>query len=512
MKDKCVIYVRVSSEKQVDGYSLDSQEELCRKRAELLGFQVFKVFREEGISGTTIDRPQLQEMLKSISQAESNIKAVIVYSTSRLNRNTVDYLTLRTLLKQKGVAFYSVTEPTGEKPVEKFIETIFASLNQYQNEERAQNVANSLKKRFLEGHITAKPPLGYLMVKINGKSQAVKDPDTFEAVKTLWIRVRDEQLSLREAAVVLNSLKIKSKHDNRFKKFHHQSVQKILNNKFFMGTLVSQKYGETKGLHEPMIDEQSYWTVQKVLKSRRLENHERHNKLRSDFKLRSIIRCEDCPKKLTSAWTKGHTKKYGYYFCPTRGIHKMRSLDKDDIEPKFIKLLKKLNTSQRRMKWLCEILEEKFNQKLEMINKNTDGVQVEIDKLKETKFTLSEKHLKGIYSDEEFLELKKSLDSQIEEKQQLLTDKVVDKQDITPVLKFMEYYLSHLDIVWNKASLEGKVRIAGSIMPNGIVYGEEDFRTPKLGLGYELTRQLVHTPANWVRRLGLEPRTLSLKG
>ena len=60
MTKLCIIYVRVSSEKQIDGYSLDSQEELCSKRAKEQGFTIVKLFREEGISATTTNRPLLQ--------------------------------------------------------------------------------------------------------------------------------------------------------------------------------------------------------------------------------------------------------------------------------------------------------------------------------------------------------------------------------------------------------------------------------------------------------------------
>ena len=59
-----VIYVRVSTESQVDGYSLADQEDRCRKEAERQGFHVLKVYREEGISAKTLDRPQLEELMQ----------------------------------------------------------------------------------------------------------------------------------------------------------------------------------------------------------------------------------------------------------------------------------------------------------------------------------------------------------------------------------------------------------------------------------------------------------------
>ena len=49
-----VLYLRVSTEEQVDNYSLSSQEEICKKEAAKRGYQVIKVFKEEGRSAKNI--------------------------------------------------------------------------------------------------------------------------------------------------------------------------------------------------------------------------------------------------------------------------------------------------------------------------------------------------------------------------------------------------------------------------------------------------------------------------
>ena len=61
---QCLVYCRVSTEEQAEkGYSLDTQEKLCRDFAERSGYRVAGVFRDEGKSGTTLDRPALQDLL-----------------------------------------------------------------------------------------------------------------------------------------------------------------------------------------------------------------------------------------------------------------------------------------------------------------------------------------------------------------------------------------------------------------------------------------------------------------
>ena len=62
-KTGAVIYVRVSSDEQVNGTSLDQQEAQCRKYCKEKGFEVVAFFREEGVSAKTINR---KEFIRSI--------------------------------------------------------------------------------------------------------------------------------------------------------------------------------------------------------------------------------------------------------------------------------------------------------------------------------------------------------------------------------------------------------------------------------------------------------------
>lgn len=481
---RAVIYTRVSSDKQVDGYSLDSQKDLCEQKAKQMGYEVVRIFREEGISATTTNRPELQDLLAYCRNKENDIDGVFVYSFSRLNRNTVDFLTLRHLLSKSGVSLQSVTEPTGESPEHQLIETILASMAEYENKSRARNVANSLKKRFMEGNITSRPALGYIMQKVNGKNIAVKDSDTFNILKNLWVRVLNEKLSLSDVARELNKLGVKSKHTVRFKKFSSQSVSKIFSNKFYMGTLVSEKYGEIQGKHEPMVDEDTFYQVRDIITGRKPHKKTRYA-LRKDFPLRGILNCPMCDRKCSSAWSQGKNKKYAYYSCSIRQQHKVVSYPAGILDDKFLELIKNIQPTKKFMLFFATIIKEKYHARFNQLNTAQDTILKDIEILKKTKKTLSEKHLKGIYSDEDYIELKDELASEIAIKNGLLNEKKIEKIDIQTVLEFMVYYLSNLDKIFLKASPELKLKIGCSLLPFGIVYENNSYRTPILGRGYE---------------------------
>lgn len=95
----------------------------------------------------------------------------------------------------------------------------------------------------------------------------------------------------------------------------------------------------------------------------------------------------------------------------------------------------------------------------------------------------------------EYLEFKDGLETRITVKRGLLNEKRIDIIDIATVLRFMKFYLTHLDSLFAKASPEGRPRIGSSIFPSGVVFDGELIRTPVLGRGYKLTNDFnLHIP------------------
>lgn len=493
----------MSSDKQVDGYSLDSQDEKCQDEANRQGYEVIKIFREEGISAKTTDRPQLNDLLRFTLEKNNNINSVFVYHSSRLARNTLDFLLLRRDLAKHGISITSVTEPNigNDTPESRLISTVLAGMNQYENENRGRNVANSMKKRFLEGHITSKPPLGYIMQKVNGKSIAVKDDTWFLIIKRMWQRMAIEHLSLREIARELNKLKRK--------RFTKSSIEKIFNNKFYYGVLVSQKYGEALGKHEPMIDEMTFYNVQKIFKSRLFTARGR-TLLREDFMLRFLLHCHNCNARLTSAWSMGKRKKYAYYFC--LNCDKRQNMPRDTVESKFIELLQSIKPNENSLQYFAEHLKEQYESNYQELTTAQKTIEDDVKMLENTLIRIRNKHRDSIYSDEEYLEMKEDIKIQLMGKKSLLSEKKIDKIDIDTTINFMKFYFENLDKIFLKASPEGRLKVGCSIFPIGVIFDGYDYRTPELGLGYKLISDFISSPSTLVSRLGLEPRTNSLKG
>lgn len=263
-KQSAVIYLRVSTEEQVDNYSLDTQADICQKEAERRKLTVMEVFREEGRSAKTIrERPTLIELLEYCRKHRKDVAAVIVYRLDRISRQTADYLAIRKKLAESDITLISASEQTGDTPTERFLETMLAGFAQMDNDVRGERSRNGMKARFMSGLPNGSAPLGYL--KENG--YAVKDPETFAAIKAAWELMATGTKSLRQMAHILNEQGIKDKRKGyKDAAIRAQTLSGVFRSKFYAGKVVSKKYGqEVQGQHTPMVTEETFYRVQAIL-------------------------------------------------------------------------------------------------------------------------------------------------------------------------------------------------------------------------------------------------------
>ena len=125
-KPKAVIYCRVSSQKQVKkGDGLGSQETRCREYAKHRGYQVTEVFRDEGVSGSLINRPSMQDMLTYLKQHKKKQEhIVIIDDISRLARDLEAHIQLRTSIGDAGGKLESPSIEFGEDSDSKLVENL----------------------------------------------------------------------------------------------------------------------------------------------------------------------------------------------------------------------------------------------------------------------------------------------------------------------------------------------------------------------------------------------------
>ena len=107
---KCVLYPRVSTEMQVDGFSLDGQKNSLRRFADREEMEIVDIYEDAGKSGKSIEgRPAFKQMLYDIENG-LEIEYILVYKLSRFGRNAADILNSLENVQSFGVNLICIEE------------------------------------------------------------------------------------------------------------------------------------------------------------------------------------------------------------------------------------------------------------------------------------------------------------------------------------------------------------------------------------------------------------------
>ena len=107
---KCVLYPRVSTEMQVDGYSLEGQKNGLKRFADREEMEIVGIYEDAGKSGKSIEgRPAFKKMLSDIKNG-LEIDYILVYKLSRFGRNAADILNSLEFVQSYGINLICIEE------------------------------------------------------------------------------------------------------------------------------------------------------------------------------------------------------------------------------------------------------------------------------------------------------------------------------------------------------------------------------------------------------------------
>jgi len=149
---KVAIYLRVSTEEQT---TLNQELEL-KSYCERERLDIYEIYKDEGVSGSTTSRPALDKMLKDMR--DGKFEAVIVYKFDRLGRNTRHLLQVLEEMKNKGVRLIATSQNIDtNSPMGKLFFTILAGFAEMERELIRERILLGLKRRKAEGKPLGRP-------------------------------------------------------------------------------------------------------------------------------------------------------------------------------------------------------------------------------------------------------------------------------------------------------------------------------------------------------------------
>ena len=216
-------YCRVSTDEQArEGVSLQAQQSRIRAYCEAKELELVDVLVDDGISGKTLARPALAELIARCERGE--VRNVVVVKLDRLTRRTRDLLALvDDLFLARHIELHSVSESLDTStPHGRFVLTLFGGLAQMERELIGERTRNAMSFKRSNGQPTSHPPLGF---RVNGnRHRMVPIPAELEIVQ--WILgLWRSGLSYRAIAAKLTADGVPTKQCARW---HHGTVARIV--------------------------------------------------------------------------------------------------------------------------------------------------------------------------------------------------------------------------------------------------------------------------------------------
>ncbi len=327
MKKKRIgAYIRVSTERQVEGYSIDGQITQIEQFCQFNGYDLVDIYADRGISGKSMNRPALQRMLQDAKNGK--LDCVIVYKINRLARNTSDLLTIVEELHRRNVEFFSLSERMEVKnSTGKLLLNILASFSEFERNTILENIYTGQHQRALEGYYQGNLPLGYNNIPDNKKDLMINQHEA-NIVKYIFESYAKGH-GYRKIANALNHKGYVTKKGNPFS---ISAVTYILSNPFYIGKIQFAKYKDwndkrrkglndkpviAEGKHSPIIS-QDLWDKVQARKKQVSKKPQVHGK--GTNLLTGIIFCEKCgaayaASNTTNTLKDGTKKRIRYYSC-----------------------------------------------------------------------------------------------------------------------------------------------------------------------------------------------------
>ena len=375
-----IIYCRVSSERQKnEGHGLDSQEHRCSVYAKEKGYKVNKIFRDSYTGGGDFTlRPAMREMINYLDENDHKNFVVIFDDIKRLARDHIAYWRLKELLTKKlGAILESPNFEFGETEESWLHEAIAALFSDFERRSNKRQVKQKMKARLEKGYWPFYPPPGFKMLRDpdHGKILTPIEPEA-SIVKEAF-----EGFALGRFSLQVDVQKFLS--EKQFlgkKKINLEQVKRLLSRPVYAGYIEYPDWEVERiiGKHKPIISKEIYEKVEEKLKGK-VKTWTKILK-RDDFPLRGIVLCSYCKKPFTSSWSKGRSKKYGFYRCNQPGcIYKNKSISKDKIEKEFNNLLINNPSSDSIFNYVYLNLIKRWNDRVSGIDKKIKLMEKEID-------------------------------------------------------------------------------------------------------------------------------------
>lgn len=469
-----IVYSRVSTDEQAKtGYSLNDQEAKLKAFCALKKLNIVGSHRED-YSAKTFERPQWKRILEFIRNNKGAVDTILFSRWDRFSRNAEESYGMFVTLRKYGVEVQAFEQPLDLSiPENKFMLAFYLTQPEVDNDRRAMNILNGIRRARMEGRWTQQAPMGYRNTRDElNKPIIVPNKDAKHIIYTFK----------ETAKGVKNQEEIRQELLKKGFECSKNNFYKLVRNKVYIGLIrvkASKDEPEhfVKGIHEPLISSALFYQAQDMLDERNLHRNQRKNKRkREDLLLRGFLYCPHCNEKVTGSKSKGATKYYFYYHC--NHCHQFRE-QASTVNDSVVKLLGKIKVAPE-VKELYKAVFADAAKEIAAVNaKETKDVNAEIQKLDARK-----RHIQDLLSDgkmdiDQFSDMMKRYNTE-QDKLVAVRDKTKDApahKELALQLNGVLDFIDNLAKCYQSADMPRKLQIISSTFSGKLIFSENESRT-----------------------------------
>ena len=420
------IYIRVSTEDQArEGFSLAEQEEKLRQLCNYKDFEIFKVYKDAGISAKDMkNRPAFQEMLEDMKKGLINY--IVAYKLDRVTRSVRDLEVLISTLEEYNCYLVCDRDDVNTSTANgRFFVRMLTVLSQLEIEIVSERTKFGMTGAIKAGHIPGPCPIGYY--RDNEKVFRIDN-----TTKDIVLRIFKLFLEGKSYWQISNIFNIEKVLYPEKKKWTDSMISRIINNKIYAGDFEKYK-------HRSQDTEVYMNVVEPIITRVMLEDVEKQKEKNKQAFCRDRVyiffqklECPICGNIMTCKGSGGKKKKYIYYHCTNCKLYYREDQIEDCLTEYILDLVEyDFNVN----KYFYPILAEKKTDE-------TRKIDEEVNKLLQQKERLKKAYMNGILEMEDFSEDYKLL----EEKLAKLENKRIDALDFSKETFNPQHIMADRDI------------------------------------------------------------------
>jgi site-specific DNA recombinase len=505
---KAVIYLRVSTDKQVEGASLDTQKLMCQEWASRNKILIEEIYHDDGVSAKTLDRPDMKKMLTYLEDNKGLISYLITYQTDRLTRNATDFFALRARLSQLGVQYKNINSGIEESVNEELIQNIEAVLAQHDNKVKSVRVKDNMKVHAKEGYRMSKAPYGLRNVRtILNKSTLAPVDGVAEKIAILLEAHATGTHTIAGLLNLSNDIGLQTAHGKPMK---IQIISKMLRKPIYAG-LEQNEHTDGQLIpsrFEGIITPAVYYRNQELLRGNK-NTAAKYKQNNPSFPLRRFLLCADCNKPMTGSSPRSGSDKYSPRYHCSR-CH-LPSIKAEEMHEQFLHLLASLSPDPDMEKFLKEIIVRVWREETQTLSTKEKRLHKALEELTAKKNNVVEMLVSGAITVDEKKDLVSKLNAESDEKQKELASIGSLSELKTDSIDYALQFMSNAPRIWNGVSIEHQIIYQRLVFPEGLKYdlSKNEFGTPKLSALYTLA-SIKKDPSMTDESLVVIPRRIEL--